>query len=316
MSSGYRRSVTTGIPRLTVSVPSQQFAGDLEPVPEGVEVLVWAMDGPAPRAQLDIVVPPYMTLESGLPLLEGVETRLVQGQSIGYDGVVSTLPPGHTFANATSVHETSTAELAVALALAAQRRIPEFVRAQERGEWAPSSADSLADRRVLLLGYGGIGKAVAARLAAFEVQITAVASRARDEDGVHVHGVDELPVLLPNAEIVILTLPGGDTTRHIIDADALALLPDGALVVNVGRGPLIDTDALVAEGGRIRAALDVTEPEPLPAGHPLWSVPGVLIVPHVGGASSAMRPRVARLVRSQIERMLASAPPLNVVIEG
>ena len=133
-----------------------------------------------------------------------------------------------------------------------------------------------------------------------------------------VHGVDELPVLLPQTEIVILTLPGGDETRHIVDDGFLAALPDGALVVNVGRGPLIDTDALVehVRRGRIRAALDVTDPEPLPAGHPLWGLPGVLISPHVGGASSAMRPRIARLVRTQIERMRAGEPPLNVVIPG
>ena len=133
-----------------------------------------------------------------------------------------------------------------------------------------------------------------------------------------VHGVDELPALLPHAEIVILTLPGGDQTRHIVDDGFLAALPDGALVVNVGRGPLIDTDALVdhVRRGRIRAALDVTDPEPLPAGHPLWGLPGVLIAPHVGGASSAMRPRIARLVRTQIERMHAGEPPVNVVIPG
>ena len=133
-----------------------------------------------------------------------------------------------------------------------------------------------------------------------------------------VHGVDELPELLPEAEIVIVTLPGGDATKHIVDDGFLAALPDGALVVNVGRGSLVDTDALAdhARRGRIRAALDVTDPEPLPEGHPLWSLPGVLIAPHVGGASSAMRPRIARLVRAQIDRLLAGDEPLNVVIGG
>jgi phosphoglycerate dehydrogenase-like enzyme len=303
---------------VVVSVPTEQLAEDVQPVPEGVEVLVWKMDGPPPRDRIDLVVPPYMSLEKALPLLEQVQTRLVQSQSIGYDGVADILPPTYVFANASSVHETSTAELAVALALAAQRRIRAFVRAQDEGRWTPEFATSLADSRVLLLGYGGVGKAIAARLAPFEVEIVPVASRARDEDGIRVHGIDELADLLPTADIVIASLPGGDATRHVVDDAFLAALPDGALVVNVGRGPLIDTDALVdhVRRGRIRAALDVTDPEPLPEGHPLWSLDGVLIVPHVGGASSAMRPRIAALVRRQIERMSRGEPPLNVVFGG
>ncbi len=301
---------------LVVSVPTPQLADDLGALPAGVELIVWPMDAAAPRDRFDLVVPPYMSMAKVLERLEGVEVGLVQGQSIGYEGVADILPAGLRFANASSVHEASTAELAVALTLAAQRRIPSFVRAQEREEWAPEFADSLADRRVLLLGYGGVGKAIAARLAGFEVEVTAVASRARVEDGMPVHGVDELPVLLPTAEIVIVSLPGGDSTRHLVDDAFLTALPDGALIVNVGRGPIVDTDALVHHvgRGRIRAALDVTDPEPLPADHPLWSLAGVVVAPHVGGASSAMRPRIARLVRTQIERLLAGDEPLNVVI--
>lgn len=308
--------MTPGIRNLVVSVPTQELAAALEPLPSGVEIVVWAMDAAAPRDRFDIVVPPYMSMEKVLARLDGIEVALIQGQSIGYEGVAELLPTRVRFANAASVHETSTAELAAGLAIAAQRQLPSFVLAQAEGRWAPVFAESLADRRVLLIGYGGVGKAVRARLAPFEVEITAVASRARVEDGMPVHGVDELPELLPSAEIVILTLPGGDATRRIVDNAFLSALPDGALVVNVGHGSLIDTDALVDHvgRGRIRAALDVTEPEPLPAGHPLWSLPGALIVPHVGGASSAMHPRVARLVRAQIERMRAGRPALNVVI--
>jgi len=311
--------VSTDTRNVTASVPSQELADDVARAlgrTGGVEVIVWAMEGPAPRSRIDIVVPPYMGQGSGLPLLADVETRLVQGQSIGYEGIDEKLPPGTTFANAASVHETSTAELAVGLAIAAQRHFADFVRAQDAGRWAPVFANSLADRRVLLLGYGGVGKAIAARLAPFEVDITAVASRARTEDGIRIHGIDELHDLLPHAEIVMLSLPGGDATRHVLDAAALQALPDGALLVNVGRGPLIDTDAFVAEGGRIRAALDVTDPEPLPKDHPLWSMPGVLIAPHVGGATSAMRPRMARLIARQILRMQRGEAPLNVVFGG
>lgn len=310
--------MSSGIRNLVVSVPTEQLAGDLGELPEGVELVVWPMDAASPRARFDMVVPPYMSMARVLSRLEGVDVGLVQSQSIGYDGVESILPPGLVFANAASVHETSTAELAVGLALAAQRRLDAFAVDTAAGRWEPAFTESLADRRVLLLGYGGVGRAVAARLAPFEVRLTAVASRARDEDGMPVHGVDELPGLLPDAEIVIVTLPGGAATRGIVDDAFLSALPDGALLVNVGRGTLVDTDALVdhARRGRIRAALDVTDPEPLPEGHPLWGLPGVLISPHVGGASSAMRPRVARLVRAQIERLAAGEPPLNVVLGG
>ncbi|GAA3918671.1 2-hydroxyacid dehydrogenase [Microbacterium invictum] len=298
---------------VTVSVPTERLAADVGPI-DGAEIVVWTMKGAPPRPEFDMVVPPYLTLSSALPRLAEVTTRVVQSQSIGYEGVAAQLPRGVVFANAATVHETSTAELALALTLAAQRRIPAFVRAQAAGSWAPEFASSLADRRVLLLGYGGVGSAVAARLAAFQVELTVVASHARDDGGIHIHGVDELPELLPRAEIVIVTLPGGPETHHIVDEAFLTALPDDALVVNVGRGPLIDTEALLAQGGRIRAALDVTDPEPLPSGHPLWTAPGVLISPHVGGASTAMQPRIAGLVRRQIGHLLAGEEPENVVI--
>jgi phosphoglycerate dehydrogenase-like enzyme len=310
--------VSSSIRPLVVSVPTAELARDIEPVPDGVEVVVWDMEEPAPRDAFDLVVPPYMKMATVLQRLEGVGVGLVQSQSIGYEGVADALPEGMRFSNAATVHETSTAELAVALTLASQRRLDAFAVDTSRGVWAPVFAESLADRRVMLLGYGGVGKAIAARLAGFEVELTAVASRARDEEGMPVHAVDELSELLPRTEIVIVSLPGGDATRHIVDDAFLAALPDGALIVNVGRGPLVDTDALVdhVRRGRIRAALDVTDPEPLPEGHPLWGLPGVLVSPHVGGASSAMRPRVARLVRRQIEHLARGEEPENVVIEG
>jgi phosphoglycerate dehydrogenase-like enzyme len=303
---------------LVVSVPTEQLAADLQPLPDGVDLVLWDMTGPAPRDSFDIVVPPYLSAAMILPRLADVPVRLVQGQSIGYEGIDEHLPEGLVFANASSVHETSTAELAVALTLAAQRELPRFVRAQDAHSWEQGFTASLADRRVTLLGYGGVGKAIASRLAGFEVHLGAVATRARQEDGIPVHAIADLHTVLAATDILIASLPGGDDTRHLLDDAALSALPDGALIVNVGRGVLIDTDALVdhVSRGRLRAALDVTDPEPLPADHPLWSLPGVLIVPHVGGASTAMRPRAARLVRRQIERMLAGEAPLNVVIGG
>nr|WP_245558936.1 2-hydroxyacid dehydrogenase [Humibacter albus] len=286
--------------------------------PEGVEFVTWDLKSAPPRDEFDIVVPPYMGGIGVLGALGQVKSRLVQSQSIGYDGVDAIIPTGITYANAASVHETSTAELTLALILASQRGIPEFVRAAERGEWAPERRPSVADRRVLLIGYGGVGKAIDERLAAFEVEVTRVATRARDEGNVHVHGIDELPALLPDAEIVVIGTPLTDATRHLVDDAFLSALPDGALVVNIARGAVADTDAVLkhARAGRLRFALDVSDPEPLPQGHPLFTLPNVLISPHIGGASTAMMPRMARLLRRQIERMLAGEPPLNVVLRS
>lgn len=306
---------------LFVTVPTTRLAENIGALPEGIELEVWDMASPPPRERLDIVVPPYMGGSAGLDALTGLDVGLVQSQSIGYDGVADRLPGGLRFANAASVHETSTAELALGLVLAAQRQFPRFVRAQQHGEWSPVFAESLADRRVLLVGFGGVGEAIAIRLEPFEVNLTVVARTARPVwherlGKLDVHAIDELPALLADAEIVVLALPGGDETHHLFDDEVLALLPDNALLVNVGRGTLIDSDALVRQNGRIRAALDVVDPEPLPAEHPLWKTDGVLISPHVGGASTAMNPRIARLIRTQIERMLHGKEPLNVVIDG
>lgn len=305
---------------LSVALPTPRLLGDIRDLltddeRDQVELVEWSMSEPTDRAHFDIVVPPYLVAAKAMPLLADVTTRLVQGQSIGFDDVPGALPPGHTFANATTVHEAATAELAVALTLASQRRIPLDVRQQDQAEWRGRFSPSLADRRVLLLGYGGVGKAIAARLAPFEVDIVPVASTARDEDGVHVHGIDELMDLLPTTEILITSLPGGDATKHIINEAVLAALPDDALVVNVGRGSLIDPAALAEQtaSGRLRAALDVTEPEPLPSDSPLWGIENVLIIPHMGGAASSMQPRMARLVVRQIRHLLAGEAPENVV---
>jgi phosphoglycerate dehydrogenase-like enzyme len=304
--------------RVLVSVPGATLRTAFGEIPEAVEIVEWNMAGPAPADPIDIVVPPYMGGVAVLAALADVTTRLVQSQSIGFDGVADVLPPGHVFANAASVHETSTAELTLALILAAQRGIPNFVRAADQGTWAPERLASLADRTVLLLGYGGVGKAVEERLAGFETNIVRVASRAREDITGHIHGIEELPNLLPQADIVVVGVPLSDATTHLVNDRFLSLMPDGALLVNIARGAVADPDALLdhARRGRLRFALDVTEPEPLPDGHPLFALPNVLITPHVGGASSAMIPRMARLLRRQVDRMLRGDEPLNVVVRS
>lgn len=304
---------------LVVSLPDNRLMEHVGELP-GVEFVLWDLRSPAPRARFDLVVPPYLEGPRVLQALDGVEVGLVQSQSIGYDGVARFLPSGVRFANAATVHETSTAELAVGLAIAAQRRIPEAVRNAEHGRWLQKFSPSLADRRVLIVGYGGVSKAIEARVAPFETQITRVASTARRDENlagqeVHVHGVDELPTLLEESEIVFIAVPLTDATRGLFDARMLAALPDGALLVNVARGAVVDTDALIAElqAGRIRAALDVVDPEPLPEGHPLWTCPGLLITPHLGGDTSAMLPRVVSLITRQVEHLRAGREPENVI---
>jgi phosphoglycerate dehydrogenase-like enzyme len=300
---------------LLVSVPGKtlrEAIGDID----GVEFVQWDLSGPPPAPALDIVIPPYMGATQKLGALAGVTTRLVQSQSIGYDGVDEVLPPGNVFANAATVHETSTAELTLALILGAQRGIPDFVRAASEGRWAPARYASLADRTILLLGYGGVGKAIEERLLPFEVNIVRVATTARTDERGPIHGIDELPELLPEADIVVVGVPLNDSTTGLVDEAFLAGMRDGALLVNIARGLVADTDAILrsAETGRLRFALDVTDPEPLPEGHPLFALPNVLISPHVGGATTAMMPRMARLAREQIERMLRGDEPVNVVL--
>ena len=301
---------------LVVSVPEESLAAALRALDPPVDVVVWDLSGPAPREHIDVVVPDYLAPKTRLANLANLNARLIQSQSIGYDGVAPLLPPGSVYANAASVHETSTAELAVALILAAQRGLAEFVRAADRGQWSFAFHESLADRDVLLLGYGGVGHAIEARLIPFEVNIVRVARTARRVGGVDVHAWNELPALLPRADVVVVSLPLTEETTRMVDARFLSHMSDHSLLVNVGRGPLVDTDALLAEAAsaRLRFAIDVVDPEPLPEHHPLFSLSNVLITPHVGGATSAMSPRVIKLIVSQVERLQRGEEPVNVVL--
>jgi phosphoglycerate dehydrogenase-like enzyme len=297
-------------------VPEEYLAEALIALDPPVEVVMWDLSGRAPREHIDVVVPDYLAPKSRLANLEGVTTRLVQSQSIGYDGVAQALPPGIVFANAASVHETSTAELAVALVLASQRGLADFVRAADQGKWAFAFHESLADRTVMLLGYGGVGRAIEARLTPFEVNIVRVARRARRVGDVDVHAWTELSALLPRADVVVVSLPLTEETVGLVDAHFLSLMCDNSLLVNVGRGPLVDTAAVLEEAtsARLRFALDVVEPEPLPDHHPLFALSNVLISPHVGGATNAMFPRVIKLIVAQVERLQRGEEPVNVVL--
>ncbi len=213
--------------------------------------------------------------------------------------------------NGRGIHNASTAELAVTLTLASLRGIPGFVGDQAEGHWNQGWRTALADKTVLIVGYGDIGRDIERRMVPFEVDVLRVARTRRDG----VDTLDDLPDLLPRADVVVLILPGTSETKGLVDAGFLAAMKQDALLVNVARGPVVVTDDLLAalDEGRIRAALDVTDPEPLPPEHPLWSAPNVLITPHVGGATPAMWPRAYRLVRDQLERFATGQDLANVM---
>ncbi|NHC13481.1 2-hydroxyacid dehydrogenase [Motilibacter deserti] len=283
-------------------------------VPAGVDAAVWDADGPPPPGVEDVefYVPPYGRGPEGMSLLERMpRLRVLQTLSAGVEGVLGLVPDGVTLCNAKGVHDASTAELAVALMLAAQRDLPAYVQAQQAGRWTPTSTVGLADSTVLILGYGAIGEAVERRLAGFEVEVLRVARRARPG----VAALEQLPELLPRADVVLVLVPLTAATRGLVDAQLLARMKDGALLVNVARGAVVDTGALLNElaSRRLRAALDVTDPEPLPEGHPLWTAPGLLLTPHVGGGTAAMGPRARALVADQLARWAAGEPLRNVI---
>lgn len=282
-------------------------------------------DGGVSVADIDLVVLPFHStsarpspdyvstevLKDTLPAAVGA--RLVQAPSIGVEGLLGCLPPGAVLSNAAGVMEQPTAELAVALLLAVRRELPGFVTATS---WTNHRTAGLLGSRVLLLGHGGVGQAVEARLAGFGVELVRVASRSRSTPGGDpVHAVDDVQAVLPGVDAVVCSLPLTGSTRGLVGPRFLAALPDGAAFVNVGRGAVVDTDALLAEvrAGRLVAAVDVTDPEPLPPGHPLWSTDGVLVTPHVGGNTDASVRSQVDLLAEQVRRLVAGRPPLNVV---
>ncbi|MEU1368755.1 2-hydroxyacid dehydrogenase [Streptomyces sp. NPDC005803] len=298
-------------------------ADGIEGLPEGLRYRFWdgGQDYPADPAHCAFYVVPYMkgpeVAVRPLGAMSGVQ--VVQTLSAGIDHVepgLGLLPAGVRLCNAKGVHEASTAELTLALILASLRGFPGFVHGQDSEEWRSGFYPALADKSVLIVGYGSIGSAIEDRLAPFEcARVARVARSARTTARGPVHTLDDLPALLPEADIVILSTPLNPSTQGLVGADFLAAMPDGALLVNVARGGVVETKALLSEleSGRLRAALDVTDPEPLPSGHPLWHAPNVLITPHVGGSTSAFLPRARRLLAGQLSRFAAGEPLHNVV---
>jgi phosphoglycerate dehydrogenase-like enzyme len=266
-------------------------------------------------SEVTFYVPTYMGGRPALELTKKMPNlKVLQVPNAGYDDAIEFLRPGITLCNGRGIHDDSTAELAVALAIASLRGLVTFVRDQDKGEWVNKTYNSINDRKIGIIGYGSIGSTIARMLSGFSVDIVAFTQSGRD----NTIAITDLDKHLPTLDVIFLILPLTKESKHLFDARRLGLMKDGALLVNVARGPIVDTDALVKElnSGRITAALDVTDPEPLPKGHPLWSAKGVLISPHVGGNSSAFDRRARRLIESQLNLLAQGKSLDNVIVAG
>jgi phosphoglycerate dehydrogenase-like enzyme len=289
-------------------VAHENIEGYLGRLPDGVTV----KSGPWPDPGAEFWVPPFLKMAPDRAALARLgHLRVVQLLSAGAEAWIGKVPDGVALCDARGVHSSSTSEWAVTAILAYVRDFPYFARKQAAGVWATRFTDELAGKHVLIVGAGAIGEAIAARLEPFEVSISMVARASRPG----VHAVAELPELLPAADVVVLIVPLTAATTGMVDADFLARMKDGALLVNAARGPVVDTEALVVElaKGRLGAAMDVTDPEPLPPGHPLWSMPNVLLTPHVAGSVGGLLKRAYGLAGDQLRRYAAGEPLINVV---
>jgi phosphoglycerate dehydrogenase-like enzyme len=273
--------------------------GDIGEQPQHADILISAFD---PKRTVEI-----------LPQL--VDLRVVQSLSAGVDSLVEHIPPGVILCDGSGIHDASVSEWVVMATLAMRRHLPKYVISQREATWhrAGGGAD-LDGATVLILGYGSIGRALEQRLEPFGARVVRVARRGREG----VHGVGELRDLLPDADVVVVLLPLTAETHAMVDAGFLAAMREGALLVNAARGPIVDTDALVTalRTEHICCALDVTDPEPLPDGHALWSAPGTLITPHIGGAVERLLERAWRFAGDQVRRFTNGEPLLNIVSDG
>lgn len=286
-------------------------------VPEGVERLT-PTNTPLDTSDLSRItfyVPSYMQGRHALEYVKSMPNlKVLQMPNAGYEDALEYLRPGLTLCNGRGIHNDSTAELAVGMAIASLRGFPRFVISQSQGKWDPAQFRSINDRKIGIVGFGAIGRTIARNLSGFDVEVIGFSRSGRD-GAVKSEHFDEY---LPSLDVVILIMPLNEESRGFFDSRRFALLKDGALLINVARGAIVEMQALLVElrTGRITAALDVTDPEPLPPDHPLWKEAGVFITPHVGGNSSAFEPRARRLIESQLIRLASNQLLENIVIQG
>jgi phosphoglycerate dehydrogenase-like enzyme len=305
----------------------------LKDFPENVELIALPRDLDH-DVEIEVWLPdPYPTRNTKIvPHLRGV--KLVLSLMAGTEWIPAAVGPHVTICNARGAHNISTAEWTLSATLAMLKHFPLFVDVQRIGQWKfrfeatkeyveitgdarqhypPVMLEELTGKRVLLVGYGSIGKEIERMLEPFRVDLIRVARSARENP--RVHAVSELDALIPQAQVIVLILPSTAESCRLIDARQFALMQQGTLLVNAARGPVVNTDALVEalQSGRIRAALDVTDPEPLPDGHPLWKCPNLLITPHVGGSSPEFARNALKVAADELRRYMAGEPLLNVV---
>lgn len=302
----------------TISLPSQDLIQAVGRFPKNLKPVLWDLVN-APEVELDeieIAVMPYMANPGTLKNVRSAPSlRIVQTQTTGFDGMVQLIGDRANINTAAGVHAAATAEMAIGLAIASLRGFPQAVRDQQDGRWNPMLWPGLADRTVGLVGVGGIGEEIRKRLEPFEVNLLRFGTTARKDEHGEIFSTKDLAERAGEIEVLILIVPLTDSTMHLVDAELLARLPDGATVVNVARGPVVDTQALVAEvtSGRLNVASDVFDPEPLPTDHPLWQHPNALIIPHNGGNTAAFFPRMVKLLKSQIAAWSAGEAGENLV---
>jgi len=279
----------------------------------GARILRYGAAADAGLADVTFYCLPYMGDAASAALVARLpRLRVLQSLSSGVDDVLAAVPAGVILCNGRGLHhEEGTAELAVTLILASLRQLPLLVRQQADARWRHVRTDSVEGKRVLLVGYGAIGAAIEQRLSPFGATVVRVSRTARPG----VAPFSRLAELAATADIIVVCVALAAGTRGLVDARVLAALRPGALVVNVARGPVIDADALTreVESGRLMAALDVTDPEPLPANRPEWTLPNVLVTPHIGGDTFAFARSAARFVANQAARHLAGEELRNVV---
>jgi phosphoglycerate dehydrogenase-like enzyme len=285
-------------------------------LPQDVELALIPRDGDLPEAVLgaEFLVPGAgdRRIERVLASMEAL--KVIQTLSAGVDRLLPLVPTGVTLCDAAGARDAAVAEWVLAAILASLKELPEMRDDQREHRWRWRRLPELAGRTVLILGYGSIGAAVEARLEPFEARVLRVARSERRG----VHSARDLASLLPRADVLVVLLPLTDETRGLLDMRALSLLPRGALLVNAARGQIVDTAALaeLLRERRIRAALDVVEPEPLPDAHPLWDAPGLLLSPHCAGDTEGAERRAYALVGEQVRRYVRGEPLLNVVEGG
>ena len=297
---------------VTVLVPEALAVAPLVDV-EGVELLTYAdpSDWPPGAEAAEVLIVGWGPVEAVASQLEPLAAlRLIQVLGAGFEDWLGRVPEGVVFSNARGAHGAPTAEWALAALLAVARDLPGFVRSQDEHRWDKHETGTLIGAHVLVLGAGDLATELQRRLEANDTHVTLVGRRPRDG----VAGPEDLDALLPGQDAVVVMVPLDDSTRGLVDADLLARLPDGAVVVNAARGGVVDTEALLAElrSGRLRAALDVTDPEPLPQNDPLWDAPGLLITPHVGGSTPGATGRALGVLAAELARFVAGEDLRNV----